>query len=259
MTRAMNDIYANMQEMFKDLRINQNEQFAQLNSNMSTLKKQNEDLLLSNLDIKTSMSEIISEQKDFRMRLEALESKDQNATIQAIQMEQQLENMERKIRETSVEIRNIPVENNAQMIEAIGKIHQVLQLDFEYSRDVRSAFRLPTKEGRVRPVVLEFTTVHKQSHFLKAVRAYNLSNQSDKLNTNSINMPGEKKLIYVSEYLTKKAKHLHYLSRELIKKGDWKYCWTNRGKVFLRSNEGQPVIEIKNSEQLLDLSASMKD
>ncbi|KOB65678.1 Zinc finger DNA binding protein [Operophtera brumata] len=209
-------------------------------------------MLTSNAEIKKSMTSIIKEQNELKARVGDLEKRDKNSEAYVCALEQQVENVERKLRETSIEINNLPTDNNGQMMTLIEQIHKTLQVQFDLG-DTRSAYRLPAKPDQPRPIIIEYTTLQKKIELLQAYRKYNMNNKGERLNTSSTGINGITKIIYIKEVLTKKGKHLHYLARDLIKNANWKFCWTVGGKVFIRKEEGQPAVEVKSDDQIASL------
>lgn len=59
--------------------------------------------------------------------------------------------------------------------------------------------------------------------------------------------------IFVSEQLTAKGARLHFLGRDLVKAGKFKFCWTAYGRVYLRKSENSPIITIKSEAQVQQL------
>lgn len=253
-TSTMNEMFININSMFKDLKDNQNEQFSQMRVDMSALKKQNDDLLTSNAEIKKTICVISNEQKELKLRVEKLEQRESKASNYDSDLEQQVESLEWKIRETSVEIRNLPTESNEKMMDAIKQLHQTLNLSHD-QRDIRSVYRLPVKQDRPRTIILEYAGLQKKFELLQAYKKYNQANKKDKLNTNSVGILGVKKTIYINDRLTRKAQQLHFQARQLVKAGSHRFCWTARGKVFVKKDEGEPILEIKTVEQITALSS----
>lgn len=256
MTKAMSDMCDNIQDMFRDLKASQHDQFEQLKQDINTLKSQNEELLVSNTEIKCTVAKITEEQQKLLARVENLEQKGRKSQDYVSFLEEQVEVVERKIREACVEIRNLPTENNTQMMSVIKQVHQSLKIDCDV-RDIRNAYRLPAKNNRPRPIIIEFTTLQKKTDLLQAYKKFNMTNNKEKLNSDHVGLQENKKPIYLNEFLTRKAQRLHYLAREQVKAGNWKFCWSARGKIFLRKEEGLPAIEIKSEEQIASMAQEL--
>ncbi|KOB68173.1 Zinc finger DNA binding protein [Operophtera brumata] len=257
-TRTMNDMVININSMLQDLKANQNEQFSQIRKDMSALKKQNDDLLTSNAEIKKTICVISDEQNALKLRVEKLEQGENKAINYVSDLEQQVESLEWKIRETSVEIRNLPTESSYEkMLDVIKQLHQTLNVTYD-QRDIRSVYRLPAKQDGPRTIVLEYAGLQKKSELLQAYKKHNQANKEDRLSTNSVGLLGVKKIIYINGRLTRKAQQLHYQARQLVKDGSYRFCWTARGKVFVKKDEGEPIIEIKTVEQMVALSSETR-
>ncbi|KOB75388.1 Zinc finger DNA binding protein [Operophtera brumata] len=253
LSKSMRDMFKNINSMLKDLKSSQDEQFSLIRLDMSALKKQNEDLLTANTEIISTVSKITEEQRELKTRVKGLEKREIKSLDYVGILEQQVENLDSKIRETSIEIRNMPTDNNAQMMSAIEKMYKVLQLEYD-QRDIRCAYRLPAKQDLPRPIVVEYVGLQKKIELLQAYKLFNRINKEERLDSITVGIAGDRRNIYINERLTKKAQQLHYQARVLVKNGSWKYCWTARGKVFLRKEEGQPIIEVKTFEQIAAMS-----
>lgn len=163
-----------------------------------------------------------------------------------------MEHLEKKLKETCIEIKNLPTDNNAQMELAIEQIHKSLNINFNPA-DIKSAYRVATRRHGPRPIIVEYANVKIKEELLQAFKNYNKNNKGDKLNTTIVDWSKSKDHIYIKESLTKNGNYLFYLARDLIRKSDWKFCWSNRGRIYVRKSEGSPAIEIINQEQIQQL------
>lgn len=66
-------------------------------------------------------------------------------------------------------------------------------------------------------------------------------------------MAGDKTPIYISETMTPTTKQLHYLSREIKRKYNFKFCWVSNGRVFLKKSEDQPAVLVKSTEKIEEI------
>jgi hypothetical protein len=112
------------------------------------------------------------------------------------------------------------------------------------------ARRLGNKSHPKRAILVKMSNPILKNKLLKAVKSYNVTNPNNKLSTAHIGIDGISKPIYVSDYLTAKAKHLHYLARELVKAKEYKFCWTVNGKVFLRKDERSTAVLVTEEAQI---------
>lgn len=93
---------------------------------------------------------------------------------------------------------------------------------------------------------------------LKSCKQYNVK-QKQRLCAKHLGLSSsEDTPIFVTEQLTAKMARLHFLARELVKSKQFKYCWTNYGRIYLRKDDNSRIINITNELQLKDLSSSVK-
>lgn len=156
-------------------------------------------------------------------------------------------------RSSSVEIRNLPFkeqENSQDLLTMLSGIGQAIQLNIQ-STDLRDIYRLPGKPNTTRPVIAEFSTVSMRNEFLSTVRRYNKERAlSEKLNTTSIGISGERKAVYVDEHIAPTLKKLFYQTRLVAKTNNFT-CWHTNGKIFVRKEKDAKPMQIK-TENCLD-------
>lgn len=200
---------ASLMAMFKDFKTEQAANFNKMDENIVSLKQQSN-------KIETMLTNVTEKYTQLETRVEALEVNEAAASSSISNLSGQVENLQRKLLETTVEIRNIPTDSNEQAADHLKKIHQALSLDFE-SHFVRSIYRARGKPNTPRPIVVEFSSVSQKIALLRALRSYNKENITDSFNTSLIGLP-TKSTIYIGERLTPNCKKLHYLARMAVKK-----------------------------------------
>ncbi|KOB51939.1 Uncharacterized protein OBRU01_26845, partial [Operophtera brumata] len=57
-----------------------------------------------------------------------------------------------------------------------------------------------------------------------AVKKYNQHHINDRLNTAAIGLQGKKNPIYVSDFLTPKARRLYFLARDVARSNGYRFC-----------------------------------
>lgn len=174
-------------------------------------------------------------------------------------MKQQIELLESKVEDLNrqnhmnhIEIRNIPSqphETYAQLLSITQSTLSAIKADVKDAEllDIR---RLPGKPDQPRPVLVHLLSTHAKDKILQSVRIFNLQNKSNKLNSSHIGLFGSPSPIYVAEHLTPKARKLFFLARELARVNKYQFCWTSRGKVFLRREAGSTLITIADEQEI---------
>ena len=105
-------------------------------------------------------------------------------------------------------------------------------------------------------IIVDFTTTARKSTFIKHVIAYSKSQKILKiptLTTSNLNLQGPPKPIFISDYLTSKARRLYFLARQQAREQSYYRCWTSFGRVLLQKLEGSPILRIEEQEDLKKL------
>ncbi|KAL0840717.1 hypothetical protein ABMA28_015905 [Loxostege sticticalis] len=171
-------------------------------------------------------------------------------------LENRLDQMDRSLRSSCVEIRNVPKNTNGETKEdlrdIVNKVGQALNISFQ-STEIRDVYRINTKKENNQPIVAELSSVFTRDKIIASVKNYNKNHQTSKFNTSNLKIAGPPKPVYVSENLTMATKKLFYQSREFAKANCFKYCWTSRGRIYLRRADGAPFIRVNNENDLSNI------
>lgn len=168
------------------------------------------------------------------------------------ELQTRLEEINRKLREKSVEIRNIPFSKDENKIEVVKNIYKCLSLDF--SKDlVLDISRVFTKDKNNKPLIVEMNTAQSKTQFLGSLRNYNKAHRNNPLDTNKLGFAGSNTPIFASDYLTPFAAKLYYLGRDFKRHHNYKYCWTSHGKIYVKKHDDSPAILLRSEVQVDDL------
>ncbi|CAG5009541.1 unnamed protein product [Parnassius apollo] len=158
-----------------------------------------------------------------------------------------LDALERYIRKTSIEIRNVP--------KIRGETRETL---FKYAHTLITNLNVPMEQKNLRdvhrlPSKAELGSSLHKSQVIDAVKRYIKDNPKDSLNCTHMGIMNVKSSIYVSEHLKTKSKRLYFLARDVAKTMGYSYFWTSNDNVYLRRKEGDPHILIRTESQLFEL------
>nr|XP_034829454.1 uncharacterized protein LOC117986690 [Maniola hyperantus] len=169
--------------------------------------------------------------------------------IRIITLEDKLEELTRKLRETSIEIKNIPYKSDEQILQTIRRMYLKLSTPFN-EKDIIECHRIFSKDNTKRNIILKFNSRTNKNTFLGALKKYNKEHKNDPLSTSSIGFSEHSQPVYASDYLTPKGTKLYYLGRQLKKNFGFKYCWSNLGKIYVKKEDNSAAIHIKNEKQV---------
>lgn len=240
-----------MQQMINKLAEDQEKRFNDLLSSIQIIANQNAEL--------TSSVTLLSDKYDeFLQKISTLEAEKKEDRKLIKQLEDKLENIERKSRETGIELRCVPTSQNEtkqDLCEIVKSLGSTLNVEIK-SSDIKDIYRLKSKDSS-NPIVTELNSVLLKEAIIKNARSFNKSKpKGQKLNTTHINLKAPPTPVYVSETLTYKAQRLFFLARSFQKNHKYEFCWTARGVVYLRKDEKSPLIKILDEDTIVELKKS---
>ncbi|CAG9109242.1 unnamed protein product [Plutella xylostella] len=249
----MQAIMTEIKDMFSSLSLEQNKRISNIQTSMSNIEKQNEEI--------TSSIKFLSEKYDeFFERVKKLESEKTDDIKRIHILEDKVEFLERKLRSSGIEVRNVPKrvqdkqetkEDLCQIIKDMGKTLEVGLND----SDIKDVYRINSRSVE-KPIIVEFCSTLTKEKIVASAKKFNKGKTlHEKLNTGHLNFK-EKKPVFVSESLTPRTQKLFYIAREFSKANGYSFCWTSRGTVFLRKSENMPQIRIEHESELNNLIKS---
>lgn len=171
-------------------------------------------------------------------------------------LENRIEFLERNLRSSSIEIKNIPKsprETKADMISVVQKIGKVIDEDIN-SLDICDVRRINTKTDN-KPIILQLSSVLKKENIIRKLKQFNKNNKDNRLSTGHLDINAPLKPIYVSEHVSTETRRLYHACREFSKDNHFSFCWIAGGRVYLRKTEGLPAVRIDSTSDLSKLSS----
>ncbi|PZC80308.1 hypothetical protein B5X24_HaOG214917 [Helicoverpa armigera] len=160
---------------------------SKLSTDLAELKIQNLSIQKSNLEIEKSLTFTNQQYEDMKKQIECLqkERKEYLHTIQ--ELEKQVTDLRQTSRGSSIEIRNVPSserESTTDLSQIVQNLGKVLGAPITGVRDI---YRIPGKQGNIKPIVVELTSVQDKEKMLTSAKSYNKSrSREDRLNTREI-------------------------------------------------------------------------
>ncbi|XP_048478791.1 uncharacterized protein LOC125488915 [Plutella xylostella] len=209
----------------------------------------------TNQAIEKSISFVTNQLTALEDKIDKLEDNRKVISKEISLLDSKCENMERIMRKSCIEIRNVPKIKNEKLNDLFNMIHTLsdkLGLKLGNS-DLRDVYRINNKANKdVSSVIFEVSNTLLKSCFLESAKKWNRSG-SDQLNSTHLGLTGNVTPIYISECLTARAKRIHYLARDFAKTHSYDFCWTSNGLVYLRKKSGDPYILIAHEGKLEEL------
>lgn len=229
---------------FSTWKSEQDNKFDKLLSCMEEIKHQND-------DIRNSMEFMSLQYDNLLTKVDSLESgrADDRKRIQFL--EGKIDSLERNLRSSSLEIRNVPAqshESKSSLMTLIQEAGKTLNVMIQ-PQDIRDVYRVNTKTEN-KPIIADFISVIKRDSLITSIKKYNRDNANSKFSTSNLQIEGPSKPVYITELLTFQAKKLYFMARDFAKQNDYRFCWATHGKIYLRKAEGQPLIRIETESDL---------
>lgn len=230
-----------MESMFEAWQNKQKEEFEKTNDFIKDANEETAKLIDSmnkkfeEIDIKLQILE-----KNYKQQINYVSS-----------LEEKIEDMQRRIQLSSLELRGLPYQKNENLREAFEKLCQTTGICINVD-SICNIYRLPSKTEE-KPIIVEFPSLYLRDKFISSFKTYNKDKGENMLSAASLGFSESKSLIFISEFLTRKNKRLFYLARKLATDLKYKYCWTKLGRVYLRKGSTDPYILVKSENQLNNL------
>lgn len=267
---SLKDLHKEIIAMLQSWKAEQNSTFAswkaeqekilkKLVTDISEVKEKCTNIEKTNMELERTLEFINKEYEDIKSRILVLEKDKKENRDCLINLEAKVNEFQRMSRSAAVEIRNIPQkdkETTSDLISIVSAVGRTVNTNLQ-PQDFRDIYRGPAKPGSVRNIVVDFTKVQTKQELLSSVRNFNKSrNPADKLNSQHIGIPGDKKPFYVDDHMPASTKKLFFDARAYAKEHGYRFCWTANSKVFLRKDQGSKPILVKSVQCLIDLGNS---
>lgn len=219
-----------------------------INKEIGEIKNQNSKILESNTQIIKLLEINAANYKELNNKMLILENKHKEATERISELEKQLNGIHKQIIKNTLEIRNLPKTENENLQEVVNTIYKTLNLE-----QIDGTTKIYRKGKNNGSILIEYQDYKKKDALLKTFKKYNSENKDKPLCTDDLGAGGNNSRVYISEPLTQLSKKIFKAARELVNNGLYKYCWTSRGNVLLRKEEGHNLIVVKSLSQIKDL------
>lgn len=219
-------------EVVKEEILNLQKSFNFLSSEYDDLKKDNSEQKQLVLDLKRDNSTLTKKYNDMAVKLQSIEQIS---------------------RSYNIEVQGVPEKKEENVVGIVKKIYEVTtgeMMPDETIMSCRRVAKMDPTSPRPRNILLTLPSPRHRDSMLSAVHRFNKANPSDKLNSHSIGMSGEKCPIYTVEHLPSETKSLQAEARKLAKENNYTFVWVKYGKVFVRKCEKSKAIMVKNEQSL---------
>lgn len=204
--------------------------------NLAAMTAQLADFATSLSMMETLVEKVKAENASLIIANKAL--KTQNETLA-----KKVSEVEQYSRANNIELKGIPCtqgENCADIVKAIGAKISCPIVD----TDLDIVHRVPVRaEGRTPNLIARFCSRSKKQEFLSKAR-------KARLNTKDLNFSGTQCPVFANDHLTPENKRLFAKALPLKKETEWKFPWTDNGRIKARQCDDSRVFRIETEADL---------
>lgn len=220
---------------------------------LSELKLQNEKLQSIKTEIEDSAHLMNEKYEEVKSQVDKLENERLEQRNYINKLEKQLKDIQDSRRSAVLEVGNIgPTEKEDAnfLLNTFMRACTPLKIQVEQS-DIRDIYRLQSKQGPTKQIIVELHSVTKKNSILSALREFNKGkSNTEKLNSGHLGLLGERFPVYITDRPSASARQLFYEARKFAKSNGYQFCWLSNDKIFLRKKEGEKSVRIQSTQCL---------
>lgn len=167
-----------------------------------------------------------------KMRVNGIERTENLSQIAQLKID--MNDLEWRGRRLNLELYGIPKTDNKELLNKINAVAKKLDVPELTERDVVNVHRLPSKEGKVPGIIVQFSSQNVRDDWF------------DKRKISKRTQDKE----FILESLTKQSQELHWHTREWAKEKNVEYVWHKNRKILIRKKDGERAIHNKSEEDL---------
>lgn len=207
------------------------------------------------------MSKIENDYKNLSRKSEMHEKKQKYLSTEVSKLKSKLNEIEQEKLRCNVLIRGLKeVETSGE--DLLFMVNSLLCTFYKnlHNDTVTDVRRIGSEASNssTKPVLVVFESEKIKESVMNAKKGKSLDCSMIRLRSSNEKVGMEADTVYISDHLTPYTATIYYHARQLKKNSNYKYAWTKNGKVYVRRNETDRAILLKNIEQINNLEKSRK-
>ena len=175
-----------------------------------------------------------------------------------ISVEEELDDFAQYLRRDCVEISGIPATENLRCEDIVTSLGQEMGLELDDS-DISIAHPLPTfSDVKDDKVIVKFTRRETRNEFYSKRKSVAGRKASTFDSFKEHDLAGAEKMVYIGESLTPFRKKLFGAVNKIKKKLEWKFIWTNNGRIYLKQSDSSRSYTFVSGSDLNNFETKMK-
>lgn len=199
-------------------------------------------------DLLTKIDEQSKTIQAYEGKFEIIIQENINLKTKVKTLESRLEEIEQYSRVNCLEINGVPEKKNENVFDIIKVVGNSLGVEIREEM-VDACHRMGSRQdGKSRGIIVKFTHRNVKEDVLHKRKVKRNFNSHD---INFTDSPTE--VIYVNESLSPARRKILNAARALKREKGFTFVWVKNGRIFLRKNEGDPVIMATSVDQVASL------
>lgn len=207
-----------------------------------------------------SIEFLSGEQKDFKVAMDAAQTKIKSIEAEKADLQTSLQKLERRLstiertsRSHNLEIHSVPEKNSEDLYAILKNLGDHLKIDIPYASAARRISKFNKSNDRPRNILVTLPSERLRDSIIAAFKKYNRFNSGSPLNSSHLGVPGEPFRVFVVEHLSPECKELYAEARKFAKDNQYRFTWVKYGRIYIRKDEGSSPILVKSKDSLSNL------
>lgn len=282
LTLAIADLSAEFKRTIRDLRTDINNQFCNINVNISNLRDEFNTLSTTSSQIQTELKELRAEYSTAKFEISSLSEKHDDlsrvvtdlkstvnfnsansvdsakriadlemsvknsAAASVAMLESKIDVLEQQARQCNIELGNIPEKRGENLISVLETIASAINIPLA-KNDVVAIHRVPhahAQNKRPKNIIVKFASRLLRDNLLSAYRL------SKGLTSDRIGFAGTPCRVYLNEHLTLRNKDLFRKCREAAKACKFRYVWIRNATVLVKESDDSATFAIRTEAEI---------
>lgn len=181
-----------------------------------------------------------------------LELENKALKSQVSYLSNRLDDFEQHSRDCNLDIQCVPERKSENLREIVHQLTATVgyQLPDHELLNYHRVAKFNQDSNRPRSIIVKLCSPLVRDKIIAAVKIFNKSHPSDKLNSAHLGVGGKDNPVYVCEHLSPANKQLHAAARKTAKEKKFQFVWVRNGRIFMRKDANSKSFAVKDLDVL---------